>query len=212
MRTIALLAISLLIVGLSAVPARADEIQITAGTLTVDRRGGTLQLEGTGGFSLDALVDGSPLLGAVLRPGETLAITMLHMGARGSLTLDGQTFQFNGPTDFVGADLGVSGSLVAPPFSGDTEATLFAPFTFAGRIMGFPPGPEFQVTLRGGGTAQVDFLLNPFVDAWEPQRAIYRFEVSDTDPIPEPATLLLVGSGIAGCLAGRRRRRRARGG
>lgn len=207
MRGFSFLVTSFLIVGVSSPPAHADTIGIMDGTLTLSRTSGVMHLEGPRGFVLDSTFEGSSLLGAIVAPGDTVVLTMEHMGLRGTVSIDGQTFQIHPFTGPVLGEGNLFASVVAPPFSGDQAASVVAPFTFTGRIVAFGMDlAPFPLELVGLGTVQVDFLLNPLVTPplplWEPQRAVFQF-----DPIPEPATLILVGSGLAGCLMRRRRTR-----
>ena len=208
MRGLSFVATPILILGLSTT-AQADTIEITAGTLTLNRTFGELDIEGPRGFKLASIIEGSSLHGTVLGPGDTLELDLLLMSVGPTFSIDGQMYQIGPIVEPLGGAVNVFGSVVAPPFSSDEDeiVSVFAPFTFTGMISGLME-PPFPLTFLGQGTVQVDFRLNPFVPAWEPPRAVFQFESSDPAPILEPATLVLVGSGIAGCLMRRRRTRR----
>jgi hypothetical protein len=84
---------------------------------------------------------------------------------------------------------------------------LTAPFLFNGRIVGSNESPVvmplFELTLTGRGLARMR------VDR---ENGVYHFVALDyvfSDPVPEPATLILVGSGAAALAVRRRRLRRA---
>jgi hypothetical protein len=211
MRGLAFVTTSILIVGLSAAPAYADPIAITAGTLTLDRSGGSIQFEGSGGLEYRSQVEGSHFQGTVLQPGDTVPIDTFELGVRGTLTFHGRTFLVNDlaePSAAAIMEFFGTTDVPAPSFSGAPRVFLTTPFTFTGRFM-IPEAlysPGWVLNLTGSGRAEVELRWNANVPAWEPQGGVYRFELSAPAPIPEPATLLLVGSAAAGCLLRRRRR------
>ena len=93
----------------------------------------------------------------------------------------------------------------APP--GDEFFFMRTPFTFNGSIRGIANGREvFADAFAGAGTASRVF--DPNEDGrWIGGENQFQYRFADpADPVPEPATLLLVGSGAA--IAGVMRRRR----
>jgi hypothetical protein len=99
------------------------------------------------------------------------------------------------------------GSLLVPSFSGTDHVSVFSPFSFSGNVS--PPlqdedGTVVTHQLVGRGTARVDLAWGG--EGWLFQHALYEFQT----PVPEPGTFVLVGSGIAGYLIRRRRRRSGR--
>jgi hypothetical protein len=184
-------------------------IAISAGTLEMTGASGTLSIEGERGFSFSGGVD---VVGGVLgpwltclpcRPGSPISLGSHWSGSdlRGTAALEGETYLIprhaSGLVDFFGS------AGVAPPLEG-TLATLVAPFLFEGRF--FFPGPEglpgFSELVVGWGTATV--VLGRQVDTpfWSYTSAVYEF-----DPIPEPGTLLLFGTALAGMALRRRMQR-----
>jgi hypothetical protein len=70
-----------------------------------------------------------------------------------------------------------------------------------------PSDPVFTKALLGSGTASATFIFfggesGPFFTATD-----LRYDFDQTEPVPEPTTLLLVGAGTA-IVAARRRRAR----
>jgi hypothetical protein len=139
-------------------------------------------------------------------PGEPISLQAHWLGndLSGTATFEGATYTQVGsvvPGHAVGS-VTFTGSTVAPPMEGLT-ATLIAPFLFQG-MFSFPPSgttAAATASLMGSGTATLVLgRQNPDVSGWSYRSAVYEFE-----PIPEPGTLILVGTALAG-LAFRRRR------
>lgn len=92
-----------------------------------------------------------------------------------------------------------------PENAGERAVFLTTPFVLHGQVMGFraPFSPSlFEVTLAGRGTAALRL-----VDAdglWRFPEVSFSFQ--DQAPVPEPMSILLTGSGLAGLLLRRRSR------
>lgn len=192
---------------LAVVPsAYADSIVITSGVLTAERGAvpsGTASLVGTRGFSLEARV--SELEGNLhalnvcdpCAPGAVFSAGGILSGSvfSGIATLDGVTY-----TNIESQDAPASlyfefvSMMQAPAFLG-TSVFLTAPFTTSGvfNVLATP-----SVPLTGRGIATV--LLNPFCcdpdrpQLWKARSVRYEFE--SQSPVPEPATLLMLGGGL----------------
>jgi hypothetical protein len=135
--------------------------------------GSTLQLGGSAGSS--------DVLGTVTIGAESFRASTGEQGT-GSLFLD-----FDGS--------GVLPTVVEP------VGLVSAPFSLAGH-WSFPviPGQEFRPGFNFSGSGTVTaFLAQSIIESppgWRITSLEYRF-ASDTEPIPEPATLLLMATGLA---------------
>ena len=205
--------------------AAADPILVTAGELLVGERIGSLELTGERGFSLSARVDTAlgvfnPRLqcGDGCAPDTEVSLRAFWSGfdvRDGILTFEGETYPVR---DIDGASVSVefSGTFVTPPLA--PSAVVTAPFTLVpfalatgGSEFSLPfPGASL-VPLRGSGIATI--TLSPDAagspDGWRVDSVRYAFTAAE--PVPEPATMALVGLGIAGIARRAVRSRRASG-
>jgi len=215
-RTIASMVVGALVLLFSAVPAHADAIHITSGgwTWTGPAASGDVTLNGEG-FTATART--GPLgvfwpymtcFDPVCGPGTTVRLDAGWSGldVSGTVTIDGTTVRV-GSLDPAFGTLNTQwfGSLTIPlSFSG---GSLTAPITFAGEfIHPVTPMATSRHRLFGAGTATLTFVpYQAFPGAFLLEGAEYEF--SDVAPTPEPGSVLLIGTGLAGVLAARRRRR-----
>ena len=195
-------------------------VQITAGSLEMGNVGGVLSLAGEHGFTFTG---GVTVVGGIFGPrnactpclpGEPVNLFSTWSGndLRGTATFQGVTYTQVGSLSSGHAfgTVTFSGPApLAPPLEGLT-GTVTAPFDFTGQFS-FPAtggSAGSVVTLFAGGTTTIGLFRSSLDIPWSYANASFTFD--QVDPVPEPGTLLLVGTALAG-LAARRRRTAKRG-
>jgi hypothetical protein len=209
----------------------ADPITVTAGTAFIDFDGPSfIGISGTRGFQLSAFT--TPIPGSAERicvdgcvPGTTVDMrTVFGRHTAWRVALDGVLFVDVTPGEAQGGlGLEVSGPLqfealpiVLPPVDPDwfpgQGVDFVSPFSLMGHVSAFarddPDRQLFRADLVGQGRARLSLVA--WGDGYTGPR--YTYEFSAANPVPEPSTLFLIGTGAAVLLARRAKRWRASGG
>ena len=226
-KTLQLLCATAALWSVAAPPATAEPISITSGMISLPKifAGGPMTLAGTDGvrpFTFDGVLSGadagidafgcSPCL-----PDATQISVAIHAFSAifGTVVYGSETYLTNGAfSDRKGAiplEIAGNGVLPPPPAAVGVTATLTVPFTAAGFLVppGDPPG-GLSNSIIGSGLVAITLVGDPGTGVrpvWAFQSAHYRF--GEQAPIPEPTSLLLLTTGMAGLALKRRSRGRS---
>jgi hypothetical protein len=147
----------------------------------------------------------------IFRPCDAGAITNpsgdVRISGIGSATIDGTDYSL---TQYFGNLFTFTGQDVVIPSTSSAAFVLQTPFTFRGTLNVFALDPSAQWVavaspdLSGQGTATLNVVRLPF-DGFVIRDIQYDFPA----PVPEPTTLLLVGTGLLGLIARRHASRKA---
>jgi hypothetical protein len=228
MRKFVLQSMSVLIgIGLlGTTQALADPLTVTGGHVTAQMTGGTFTLTGDG-----FLLSGAPPSGyesgiwecTPCRASDRLNLS-LSSSAGGSFDdLPGEFDHVPYDETYLAGHLEFTAGDMTSAILDAGQTSISMPFTFTGELENYESFesratngslPVFIATFTGSGIATAHFR-GPFADPsgalFFADRITYDFAPAAPLPTPEPASLLLFGTGAAGLLGRRRVRRNLEG-
>lgn len=204
--------------------ASAESIAIQSGSMIVDARfletgsfddRPTLEIRGTHGFVLSAIPEilssNGPWQCRPCDVNNRVQVSNLQGGTDlpGTVEFEGTQYRLLNNAE-VGLDF-VADTLVFPPVQSRTQvAQLSEPFEVGGALLLPDVGglPTPAIPLFGRGRVTIVLTANSGgAPVWEFNRASYVF--GPTEPVPEPATIFLVGGAMVGAVCRWTRRRPA---
>jgi hypothetical protein len=189
-----------LISAISAQPCFADSITVTGGTLSESTSSvADFSLTGSSFSLTGSITDSSGLLQQCLTCEPEAPFKLRSWWEfEGTMELNGTTTEVIGRLKFNG------GSLSIPDLAVNEGTALTRMFTFVGKVT--PTDGGRHLNLHGRGEATLNFFRHEG-EGVLPTGINFSFASDPLQHTPEPATLALVGSGLAAAAFARRRRK-----
>ena len=197
--------------------AVAEPVTITSGNVETELQLGLARVvfEGNGfflGLGVEGFFAPTVLECTPCTPGTTTSLSGAFreqgLRAAGSARVDGIDY-----SEIFADDMRGTFTTSSFQLTGNQTTTVRLPFTYSGDVRGYVQNPfvvgftepAFVKTLTGKGTASATFIFNDqegsFFNVTD-----FRYDFGDSAPVPEPASLALVGCAAAALTLIARRR------